>query len=293
MWRATATCLLLLVSCDSSAGERSGADNGTSGTSLTPPAASVTDDGSDTADPEQPKASEKPPTTEALAPNTSEGAPAGLAGCLNRQLYTGGTHRFIAEYKLTLSDNMTGEISSLRRKVDATYSFQSGKPNDALFEVQTPEGLPLTEFRLSGSTISFLGTFDSARGFVVNPQPSQSFFDLKDGESRRSVQSVWRHGVDSETGEPVFDDTDFDQIYVGREDVEVAGEIFKACRVEFKAVDVAPFFRSSTVWYAVGSGVALRTVGEEVDPGHPDGLLTLRSTDELLSGTIDGRPIKP
>lgn len=228
--------------------------------------------------------------------HTSDGAPAGLAGCLNSALYIGGTHRVITEHQVhtrhTIGGALDSESQDLRKK-DVTYAFAFGGIGDANYVLKDSSGVSIAQYRLVNNNLVELGTYRSAT-FAEHPEPSFVYFDLKEGETRRSEQRVQTNAVD-EFGNFLLSDLDFDFTYHGREEIAVGTDrtIFKTCRVVVEAVEEAPFERRTTFWYAVGSGIPVRSSSYWNDPYDPRGVREYVVTRELFSATIDGRPVKP
>lgn len=229
--------------------------------------------------------------------HTSDGAPAGLAGCLNTGLYTRGSHRVITEHNVHTKGTTGGALDFEKedlRKSDITYAFAFGGMRDANYVSKNSSGVPIAQYRIVNDTLVELGIYRGAAGFVAHPEPSSVYFDLKEGETRRSEQLVQTNAVD-EFGNALLADTDFQFTYLGREEIAVGADrtMFKTCRVLVEAVEEEPFIRRATYWYAVGSGIPVRRSNYWNDPYDPGGMREITVTRELFSATIDGLPVKP
>jgi len=237
----------------------------------------------------------KPSTT---APrHNSDGAPAGLPGCLNTGLYIAGSHRVITEHNVRTTMKTAGAVvseSEELRKTDITYDFAFGGIRDANYVTKNNTGVPIAQYRIVNNNLVELGTYRSATGFAAHPEPSIVYFDLKEGETRRSEQNVQTNAMEP-SGNFLLADTDYDFTYLGREEIAVGSDrtIFKTCRVVVEMADMGEFVRRTTYWYALGSGIAVRSSSYWNDPGDPGGERVIIVTRELYEATIDGVPVKP
>lgn len=221
---------------------------------------------------------------------------AGLAGCLNTGLYIGGTHRVITEHNVHRKHTTGGALdfeSENLRKTDVTYAFAFGGIGDSNYVLKDSSGVSLAQYRLVNDNLVELGGYRST-AFAAHSEPSVVYFDLKEGETRRSEQRVQTNAVD-EFGNFLLSDLDFDFTYLGREEIAVGTDrtIFKTCRVLVEAVEEDPFEQRTTFWYALGSGIPVRSSSYWNDPYDPGGVRESITTRELFSATIDGMPIKP
>ncbi len=225
-------------------------------------------------------ADETPLITQLTKPliNT-EGAEAGLRGCINRPLYFNGPH--------TVSFTQTEGLRQpyWETTFDSTFEteirYEALKVNDdGTSEVAV---VKTTTKSASGNAISvayteILDGYNIYETVVGTAIPDDSvyveYFNIEEGESVPQTINIRTEA------EPLFE-TRIDE-YIGREDITVAGNLFKACRVDslFTVDDELPQFRRRLVqsaWYGVGTGLLL--LKEAVN--YPDS-----PQDELISSTV-------
>jgi len=220
------------------------------------------------------------PEADDLPLTGADGAPPNLRGCLNRNLYFNGPH----------SVSTTESVSVT--KYDDTFNSIENKDWVYTVEEVTPEGVAKVNVEekmgSSNGTGYTSSTSVSLRGFSTStvattagaPPPAVFEYDLAPGES-----------VTQDLSTP---DLEIKRVYtyMGREDITVAGQLVKACRVNSVVTipSELPQFRTSSrisTWYGVGTGLELRSDSL----GVPDSIDKSRTLRDLTNAVINGARI--
>ena len=222
---------------------------------------------------------------------SSAGAPERMPGCLNSNLYRDGPHVVETVTRVTdadltsytLSSRSTYTVSEERDDGSSVVSVESSVTRDS--------GSPFAftyVYELDGFVLTLIGPIRET-GLAPDPDPQEWFFGLAPvEESGVSTASVDRGARSEEDGSILYTDVSNLQTYLGNEMIDTPMGAFEACRVSYRASDG---LSESTYWYAVGSGIVVKTQNFFYDVG-PD-LITTESGSQLESASINGVMISP
>ncbi|MFK7975355.1 MAG: hypothetical protein AB8C02_04430 [Halioglobus sp.] len=217
----------------------------------------------------------------------TQGAQAGLKGCLNRGLYVNGPHTLTTTTYTTASkpywDTMFSDTVSTAyhynvlkvsddgvSEVDVKRTVNSSSRSSAITSV--------LHYELEGHQLRLVGPNRNTQ----NPNAYVEHFDLEEGVE---IPQTINAGTDASP--IVFTRLD---TYRGREEINIEGRAMKACRVDslLTADAQPPKFRRwslSSTWYAVGTGLTLQVESTT----HPDSEQdTLLETKVMTAAELNG-----
>ena len=220
----------------------------------------------------------------------SAGAPERMPGCLNSNLYRGGPH-FVETITRVTNADMTGYTLT----ADSTYTVLEERADGSSVvsvedSVTSDSGLAFTStnvYELDGYVLTLIGPVRET-GLAPDPDPQEWFFGLAPVEESGVSTAEVDRGARSEDGSILYTDVSNVQTYIGNEVVETPIGSFEACRVTYVASDG---LSESTVWYAVGSGIKVKTQNFFYNVG-PD-RITTESGTQLESASINDVMISP
>lgn len=222
---------------------------------------------------------------------SSAGAPERLPGCLNSNLYRGGPHLLNTLTRVTNAD-----MTSYTLNAQSTYTVleerDDGSSRVSVASANTTDsGLTFAStnvYELDGLVLTLIGPVRET-GLAPDPDPQEWFFGLAQFEDVGvSTASVDRGARSPEDGSILYADVSSNQTYMGNEVIETPMGSFQTCRVNSMANDA---LSESTVWYAVGSGVRVKTQNVFYNVG-PD-RITTQSGALLEFASINGVMISP
>ena len=143
-------------------------------------------------------------------------------------------------------------------------------------------------YDLDGFVLTLIGPVRET-ALAPDPDPQEWFFGLAPvEESGVSTARVDRGARSEEDGSILYTDVSNVQTYIGNDVIDTPMGAFETCRVSYVASDG---LSESTTWYAVGSGIAVKTQNFFFNIG-PD-QITTESGSQLEFASINGIMISP
>jgi hypothetical protein len=143
-------------------------------------------------------------------------------------------------------------------------------------------------YELDGFVLTLVGPVRET-GLAPDPDPQEWFFGLAPVEESGVSTALIDAGARSEEdGSILYTDVSNVQTYIGNDVLDTAMGAFETCRVNYRASDG---LSESTIWYAVGSGIKVKTQNFFYNVG-PD-QITTESGTQLEFAQIDGIMISP
>lgn len=220
----------------------------------------------------------------------SDGAEAGLAGCMNRGLYVNGPHTVTVTQQESIVQPYWDTIFNDELSIEEQFNVI-----DLSAEGIAQVDVTQTTFRsLNGTSVTAVIPY-TVEGYqrrivgasrdMPNPNPYIEHFNLEEGVS--IPQAI---NVGTPTAQNFMTRVD---TYVGREEITIAGRVVKTCRVDstFSQDSDQPQFRllgEWSTWFGLGTGLELRRDSVSYPDSEQD---TRIATTILTTAVINGEKI--